>query len=127
LATILVVDDEDSIRNSLSRFLQVKKHHVVEACDGIEALDVLASNNVDLALVDFVMPRMNGLELIRRMSSEHSDTPILVISAYPDACELDGMKANVVGVLRKPFELRHLADVLESALSERESMSDGLA
>ncbi len=116
MATILVVDDESSIRSSLGRFLQVKKHDVLEACDGIEALDALAAHEVDLAIVDLVMPRMNGLELIDRMRTEFADTQILVISAYPDVCELGDLEANVAGVLRKPFELKHLAEALDTAL-----------
>jgi two-component system response regulator MprA len=119
LATILIVDDEDSIRSSLRRFLHVKQHDVVEAGDGIEALDVLASKRVDLAVVDLVMPRMNGLDLIRRMNSEYSEIPILVISAYSGASELDTLNANLVCVLRKPFELQQLADALDSALEGR--------
>jgi DNA-binding response OmpR family regulator len=116
VATILIVEDEEFIRSSLRRFLQVKHHDVVEASDGIEALQALASHDVELAVVDLVMPRMNGLELIGRMSIDHATVPILIVSAYPDACEVNGMQGNVVGVLRKPFELQHLADALDSAL-----------
>ncbi len=116
MATILVVDDEPSIRSSVGRFLQVKNHDVLEAGDGVEALEELAAHDVDLAIVDLVMPRMNGLELIDRMSTEYAATPILVISAYPDVCELSDSEAHVVGVLRKPFELKHLSDALDTAL-----------
>lgn len=121
MAKILIVDDEESIRNSLRRFLQAKKHAVAEAGDGIEALDVLESESIDLAVVDLVMPRMNGLELISRMRKEHAAVPVVAVSAYPDVCQLDDLKVNVVGILRKPFELRHLSEALDSALGSASS------
>ena len=64
MATILVVDDEVPIRRTLRRFLEVKKHSFLEAGDGIEALEVLSEQKVDVAIVDLMMPRMDGLELM---------------------------------------------------------------
>ena len=59
MATIMIVEDEEAIRSSLRRYLQVKHHEVLEAGDGLEALDALKSHDVDLVIVDLVMPRMN--------------------------------------------------------------------
>ncbi|MFC1639792.1 response regulator [Gemmatimonadota bacterium] len=120
MATILVVDDEAPIRSAVRRFLQIKGHKVFEACDGSEALEVLAAHSVDMAVVDLMMPRMNGVELISRMRSDYPDTRVVVISAYSDLTGLSTTKSNVVTVLRKPFELRHLADAVDLALGQRQ-------
>ena len=116
LATILVVDDEAPIRNAVRRFLQVKKHDVFEACDGREALDVLAVHGIDLAVVDLMMPRMSGIELIDCMKSSYPETGVVVISAYPDVDDIPASDSGVVAVLKKPFELNELAEAVDLAL-----------
>lgn len=116
MARILVVDDEVPIRSALKRFLQLEKHEVLEACDGREALDVLAANGVDLAIVDLMMPRMTGVELINSMKSRFPLTRVVVISAYPDVVDLPTSDSHVVTILKKPFELHQLARAVELAL-----------
>lgn len=116
LATILVVDDETPIRNALKRYLQVKEHEVFEACDGLEALDVMSAHGVDLAIVDLMMPRMTGIELINSMRSRFPGTRVVVISAYPDVEDIPASESGVVAVLKKPFELHQLAGAVELAL-----------
>ena len=123
LATILVVDDEAPIRNALKRFLQLKKHNVFEAGDGVEALEVLAAHGVDLAIVDLMMPRMTGIELIRCIKSKFPETRVVVISAYPDASDLPASESGIVAVLRKPFELHQLAGVVELALCDGQDVA----
>ncbi len=116
LATILIVDDEDAVRQVLRRFLQVKGFDVLEACDGLEALDALSTHTVDVAVIDLIMPRMGGIELMRRMKSEFPNTKVVVASAYPDVYSSEPNCATVVAVLRKPFELKDLGDAVSLAL-----------
>ena len=123
MATILVVDDEAPIRNALRRFLQVGKHTVLEACDGVEALEVLAAHGVDLAIVDLMMPRMTGIELISHMKSKFPETRVVVISAYPDVSDLTPSESDVVTVLKKPFELHQLAGAVELALRDGQDVA----
>ena len=94
---------------------------MVEACDGVEALELLAVRSVNMAIVDLMMPRMNGIELIDRMKSKCPETSIVVISAYSDVKDLSTSQSNVVTILKKPFELQKLAEAVGLALSHRRS------
>ena len=111
MATILVVDDEPSIRQVLRRFLDKQKHSVLEAEDGVAALSLLGKHHVDVALVDLMMPRMGGLELMGRMRIEHKHVKVVVISAYEEIVDLAEREKDVVTTLKKPFELTELAEL----------------
>ena len=69
---ILVVDDEARIRRALERLLRRDGHEVVQAADGLEALEKCRQESFNLAVVDLLMPRMGGLELLARMSADLS-------------------------------------------------------
>ena len=118
MATILVVDDEPSIRQVLRRFLDKQKHSVLEAEDGVAALSLLGKHHVDVALVDLMMPRMGGLELMGRMRIEHKHVKVVVISAYEEIVDLAEREKDVVTTLKKPFELTELAEALQLALRQ---------
>lgn len=116
LATILIVDDEISIRQALRRCIEVNKHSVLEASDGIEALEILSEREADVAIVDLMMPRMDGLELLSRMRDEHADVQVIVISAFDEILDLAERETAVVKKLKKPFELTEVAEALQLAL-----------
>jgi CheY-like chemotaxis protein len=118
VATILVIDDESSIRELLQDALEGKQHSVLVAEDGIEALEKLRANVVDVAIVDLIMPRMHGLELLRRMRDEFAAVKVIVMSAYEDIVDLAQRQKDVVAILRKPFTLAELMDVLQTTLSD---------
>jgi DNA-binding response OmpR family regulator len=118
VATILVVDDERPIRQALRRFLSADRHAVLEAADGVEALEMLKENEVDVAIIDLMMPRMDGLELLSHMRHERVGVKVIVTSAFDEIIELTGRDADIVTTLRKPFELAEVAKALHSALHE---------
>ena len=108
-STVLVVDDDPGIRESVTEVLTAEGYRVLQAGDGAEALEQLA----DLAercvvLLDLAMPRMNGLEFLAELSRRGTiaRTPVLVMSANAHPGELD--HPQVVALLRKPFELDEL-------------------
>jgi DNA-binding response OmpR family regulator len=117
LATILVVDDEAPIRQVVRRFLNTQHHEIFEAEDGVAALEVLGSHDVDVAIVDLMMPRMDGLELMSRMRVQHAEVKVIVISAFEEIMDLAEREREVVTTLKKPFELTELAEALRMALS----------
>jgi Response regulator containing CheY-like receiver, AAA-type ATPase, and DNA-binding domains len=107
--TVLVVDDDRGIRESVTEALAYEGYRVIEASDGLEALrhlDHLADRCV--VLLDLAMPRMNGFEVLSELSrrGRTDRTPVVVMSAnvQPDALDYP----HVVGVLPKPFELDDL-------------------
>ena len=125
MATILVVDDEAPIRNAIQRFLKIKGHDVVLAEDGVQALDFLNVHEVKLAIVDLMMPRMNGVELINCMETDYPDTRVVVISAFSDIGAVTTSQSNVSTILTKPFELRNLAEAVEHALDDQQGAPTG--
>jgi DNA-binding NtrC family response regulator len=118
--TILVVDDEPQIRSLLRKVLARDRHHVIEAADGVEAIDVLQrGTNVDLVLTDIVMPRMNGIELAERVSSQFPAVRVLCMSAHFD---VNAVQRNSTGegwnFLRKPFNVGELSVKVGQLLAE---------
>lgn len=111
---ILIADDEDLIRNSLSRFIARRGHTVHTAINGVEALDILKDKTVDLIILDLLMPEKNGFDVLKEMSKF---LPVIVISAFSGPLEVDihsDMYPQVIGFIKKPFEnLQTLVDQVE--------------
>ena len=118
MATVLVVDDEVPIRGALRRILQAHGHSVLEAVDGVDALDVLGNHGVDLAIIDLMMPRMDGLELMGRVRVEYPGTKVIVISGFEEIVDLAERERDVVAILKKPLEISEVADALRLAFGE---------
>jgi two-component system response regulator MprA len=108
-STVLVVDDDPGIRESVTEVLTGEGYRVFQAADGAEALEQLAHlAERCVVLLDLAMPRMNGLEFLAELSRRGpiARTPVLVMSANAHPGELD--HPQVVALLRKPFELDEL-------------------
>ena len=118
LATVLIVDDEAPVRDVLVQIIEACGHSVLEAGDGIDALEVLGTQSVDLAVVDIVMPRMGGLELMNRMSVEFPSTKVIVISAFEEIIDLAERERDVVTTLKKPFEVSDVSEALRLAFGD---------
>jgi len=106
--TVLVVDDEKPLRDFVKRNLEVRNYNVITASNGLEALAIFHTNNIDLVILDIMMPRMDGLEAIRRIR-QSSLVPIIVLSALGE--ESDKVKALNLGAddyLNKPFGVGEL-------------------
>jgi CheY-like chemotaxis protein len=108
MATVLVVDDEAAIRNSLRDALELDGHHVLVAGDGREALDNVAREPADLVILDLMMPVMDGWAFLEhfRGQVQFRTIPVLVISAYPNVPAT--VETYGVRVVRKPFDLEAL-------------------
>lgn len=106
-STILVVDDQPQNRRLVEGYLASTGHHVVQAADGPEALDLFEKLAPDLVLLDVLMPKMDGFEVCRRMRqlSGGADTPILYLTALSDLESFDGaLDAGGDDYLSKPIE-----------------------
>jgi two-component system, OmpR family, response regulator MprA len=114
---ILVVDDEPAVRTSLERALVLEGYEVDLAADGAEALDRLAAAPPDAVVLDVSMPRLDGLEVCRRMRQAGDRTPVLMLTAR-DAVDdrVEGLDAGADDYLVKPFALRELRARLRALL-----------
>ncbi len=121
--TLLLVDDEQKIRRSLGQALRVEGHEVLEAANVGEARTVLASRDVDVLIVDNLMPGATGLDLIREIaaSTPEAERPqILMMTAYATVeSALEAMKLGALDYLQKPFEVEELLVVVERALAHQ--------
>ncbi|WP_301003396.1 response regulator [Pseudoalteromonas sp.] len=81
---VLLVDDEPNVLKSLKRVLVRTGYHVVTASSGVEALEILKSNQIELIITDFRMPQMNGADLLRQVKNNWPDCVNLVLSGYAD-------------------------------------------
>jgi len=109
MSTVLVVDDEERIRTLIGRSLSSEGHSVVAANDGLGALDRLAAQDIDLVLLDLVMPRCDGLTVLSSLRQRKDSTPVIVLSAVTSiAARVQALERGAVDVVAKPFSLVEL-------------------
>ncbi len=122
---ILVVDDDRAVRESLRRSLSFNGYNVLLAEDGVEALDVITNDRPDAVILDVMMPRLDGLEVCRRLRSAGDDLPVLVLTARDSVSErVAGLDAGADDYLPKPFALEELLARMR-ALLRRTTADDG--
>ncbi|MEO8921843.1 MAG: sigma-54 dependent transcriptional regulator [Caldimonas sp.] len=118
---ILIVDDEPKMRRVLEIMLGQMGHHAFAAANGLEALDIFGANAIDLVITDLRMPAMDGLGLLAALRAQHSDVPVMVITAHGTVeTAVRAMKEGAVDYLLRPFDV----DVLELAVKRVFSGAD---
>ena len=114
---ILVVDDDRAVRDSLRRSLAFNGYQVELASDGQAALDAIAGDRPDALVLDVMMPRVDGLEVCRRLRSAGDDLPVLVLTAREAVSDrVAGLDAGADDYLAKPFALEELLARLRALL-----------
>lgn len=115
MKTILVVDDEATIRLMLQRALTAQGYNILLACDGVDALAVASAhpNEIDLLLTDVQMPEMGGLELARAFAQSHPGTKVIFITGAPGKF-VDQLADKMV--VAKPFAWATLMLVIRASL-----------
>lgn len=116
---ILVVDDEAPARTRMRDLLadlagELPNHIIGEAADGVEALDLLADNAADVALVDIRMPRMDGIDLVRHMAHLPQPPAVIFVTAY-DQFAVKAFELSAIDYLLKPVKTARLAEALKKA------------
>src|SRR5919197_1441387 len=115
-STILLVDDEDSVQKLLAYPLERDGFRVLQARDGQEALDRFAAEDVDLVVLDLMLPKLDGLEVCKRLRAT-SEVPIIMLTARDD--ELDkvvGLELGADDYLTKPFSIREFRSRIRALL-----------
>lgn len=116
---LLVTDDDKAFRKVVCEGLQRRGFHVIEACDGREALDVIEHAPVHVAVVDVHMPRVTGLDVIRHLHESPSSLPCVLMSAeLNDEILQEAERMCAYDVLSKPLRLTQLTSVVSHALTD---------
>jgi len=126
-ATILLVDDEDAVQKLLAYPLEHEGYRVVPARDGEEALDRFAAEHVDLVVLDVMLPKLDGLEVCKRLRAQ-SMVPIIMLTARDD--ELDkvvGLELGADDYITKPFSIREFRSRVRALLRRAASTPYGEA
>jgi excisionase family DNA binding protein len=114
---VLVVDDEASIRDLLSKTLALADYEVDTAADGTSALDRMRSATYDLLIADLKMPGMDGLTLIRQAKRLKSDLPVIIITGFStESSAIEAVNLGVAGYLTKPFRVPQVLAAAAKAL-----------
>ncbi len=119
LATVLICDDEPSLRE-LIRISLDGPYEFVEADDGEQSLELVRSVRPDVVILDMMMPRRSGLEVLSEMRQEENlaDTRVIVLTAQPGTRE-QALRAGADIVMVKPFEPEQIAAAVEEVLAEK--------
>jgi len=118
---VLIVDDELNIRRVLAAMLKREGYDVTTAADGEQALGVLQKTQVHVVVTDLVMPRLGGLDLLRRAATDFPDVPVIVITAHGTVdSAVQALKAGAFDYITKPFEQAELAKVIAKAARAHE-------
>jgi two-component system response regulator ChvI len=125
MATIALVDDDRNILTSVGMLLEQEGYHVRTYADGASALSALQATPPDLAILDIKMPRMDGLELLRRLR-QNGDMPVIFLTSKDEEIdELMGLNAGADDYIRKPFSQRLLLERVRAVLRRAESRNNG--
>jgi DNA-binding NtrC family response regulator len=122
MATILLIDDEASIRRTLKEILEFEKYQVLEAPDGFSAIDIFKKSAIDIVLLDIKMPKMDGLEVLDFLQEINSEVPVIMISGHGNIdTAVEAVKKGAFDYISKPPDLNRLLITLRNA-QERHSL-----
>ncbi|MDX1587831.1 MAG: response regulator [Oleiphilaceae bacterium] len=110
MATVLVIDDEPTLVQLLTLWLEMHGHQVLTAAHGEAGLQTLEQAGVDIILVDMMMPHMDGITFIRHLREKGYDQRVIVLSALPGNPDLE--EAGVIAQIRKPLSARDRNELL---------------
>ena len=124
--TILVVDDDRSIRHLLSEQLKALGYRCATVSNGQEALARLAQQGVGLVLLDISMPGMSGLDVLRRVRADHPRTRVIMLTALADSSlATQALRLGADDYMTKPYTLKQLTSRVERALGNKAPLSEG--
>ena len=120
--TILVVDDEEPLRNLIVTFLSKLGHSCVTATDGVDALDKMKGNKIDAAVTDIKMPNMDGITLTSKISIQYPELPVMIMTAF-DEGDTAGIAicAGARDFIKKPFSLNEFSVRLHKMINDSEA------
>ena len=115
---ILIVDDEELIREVIKEYCEVENYHVFEASDGIYALDIVKNNMIDLIILDIQLPKLTGFELLEKLNKENFKIPPVIITSAC-AMDCDKQKAKEFGIedyITKPIDINNFIKTVKQKI-----------
>jgi len=120
--SILVVDDEEMMRNMLEKILSREGYQVKTAGDGLAALDLLKTEKINIIISDMKMPRMNGFELLEIVKKKQPDIGVIIMTAYGDTYTVkDALLLGADEYVTKPFKSYEITMVVERVYRKLQS------
>jgi CheY-like chemotaxis protein len=120
--TILVVDDEELLRNLIITFLSKLGHSCVTAIDGVDALDKMKGNKIDAVVTDIKMPNMDGITLTSKISMQYPELPVMIMTAFEEEHTAGlAVCAGARDFIRKPFSLNEFSVRLHKMINDLEA------
>lgn len=114
---ILLAEDEKDLSNAITKVLELSKYEVVQAFDGEEALEYLQENSFDGVILDVMMPKKDGFEVVKTMREKKDSTPVMILTARSDTDDkVMGLDCGADDYLAKPFEVKELLARLRAIL-----------
>jgi DNA-binding NtrC family response regulator len=125
---ILLVDDEEIVRDSASEWLTEAGYEVLTASDGMQALNIVREQDIDIMLADLKMPGMDGIELIRKSKEINSNLPVVIMTAHGTiASAIEAMKAGAYDYLEKPFCPERAEILIKNLLAHQTVLKENIA
>ena len=125
VATILIIDDENSIRSTLKEILVYEKYLVLEASNGLEGIELIKKEQIDLVLCDIKMPKMDGLEVLQQSQIIQPDLPFIMISGHGTIdTAVEATKKGAYDFIAKPPDLNRLLITVRNALVKSELITE---
>ena len=122
--TILIVDDDREIVRVIAKILELEGYRTLKAYDGLEALDMLVGNVVHLIMIDIMMPKMSGLEVLQKLRSRGDRTPVLLLTAKAEVEDrIAGLDMGADDYLPKPFAMGELLARIRAMLRRKEEFT----
>jgi DNA-binding NtrC family response regulator len=116
---VLLVDDEEMLRNALSIELIDEGYTVDTATDGDEAIDILRNKNYDVILLDIKMPRVSGFEVLKFVQQKSPKTKVIMLTAYADVKNaIEAVKLGACDFISKPYDLDDVLTSISKALGK---------
>jgi len=123
--SVLVIDDEAFVRETLGEMLEVLSHKVVTAGSGREALELLAVQSFDLIFTDLSMPEMDGWEVAREIRRRRMETSIVLVTGYGKGTTPPAGEENLIdGIIGKPFDFTQVEETIAKVTGKQESIAD---
>ncbi len=128
MSRILVVEDEPDMREGLRYNLEFEGHQVAVAADGSSGIEAIRRGDLDLVVLDLMLPGLSGLEVVRRLRLEGVRTPIIILTARgQESDKVLGLKLGADDYVTKPFSLRELLARIEAVLRRADGRQDPAA